>query len=118
MDTRNDDRGRECSVTKPPRANFVDFTVVTGYRDCFLVAIGIWAIGMAIAGLDRRGNRLVNTRTTTEVTAPTLGGMGGSHPGRARGPLTYGGALEHMGSVRVDQHALSGAGDSHGVPRS
>ena len=103
MDTRNDDRGREGSVTKPPRANFVDFTVVTGYRDCFLVAISICAIGMAIAGLDRRGNRLVNTRTTTEVTAPTL---------------TCGGALEHVGSVRVDQHELSGGGDSHGVPRS
>jgi hypothetical protein len=118
LDTRNDDRGKDYSVTKRPREYFVDFTVVTGYRECFQVVVGICVIGLAIAGLDRHSNRLANMPTTTAVTAPPLSRIGGSQPSHAGGAVTYGRALERQGPARVDERGLSASGGSPEVPHS
>jgi hypothetical protein len=95
----------------------VDFTVVTGYRECFQVVVGICAIGMAIAGLDRRSNWLAHTPTTTPVIAPPLSRIGGSQPSHADGLMTYNRALERQGPVRVDERGLSASGGSPELPR-
>jgi hypothetical protein len=96
----------------------VDFTVVTGYRELFLMVIGICVIAMTFTGIDRRGNGLAKMPTTPGVSASPLGRLGDSQPSQVRDAMTYSGALEQVGSARVVQPGRSGGGSPHGVPSS